>query len=65
MARKLKSRKIIPTYVIPSEKKRDSVRFNIRMKMHLASGIQFENPLDAAQRKRKLKKHSKVTKKVT
>ena len=36
--------KLVPTYVIPSEKKRDEVRFNIRMKMSRASGIEFKSP---------------------
>jgi len=40
-------RHIIPSYVGPHEKKRETVRYNIRMKMYLASGIEFESPLDA------------------
>lgn len=44
---KPKSRLLIPDYVIPSDKKRENVRYNIRMKMLLASGIQFPSSLDA------------------
>lgn len=62
---KLPQRYIIPDYVAPHEKKREAVRFNIRMKMYLASGIVFESPLDAAERKRIPNKHAKVANKVT
>ena len=62
---KPKSRHIIPDYVIPSEKKRDEVRFNIRMKMYFASGITFPSTLDA-QDKRKVPNHNaKVAEKIT
>ena len=36
--------KLVPTYVIPSEKKRDEVRYNIRMKMVRSSGMEFKSP---------------------
>ena len=45
--RKPKTRHIIPDYVIPSDKSRDEIRFNIRMKMFKASGIEFPSTLDA------------------
>ena len=41
--RKPKSRHIIPTYVIPTDKKRESVRHNIKMKMLMACGMEFPN----------------------
>ena len=65
-SRKPKSRHIIPTYVIPTDKKRESVRHHIRMKMLMSNGMDFPNSsvnkptkkyLSAAQRK--------ITKKVT
>lgn len=62
---KPKSRHIIPDYVIPTDKKREDVRYNIRMKMLLASGIQFPSSLDAQDKKRVLSKNAKVAPKVT
>ena len=65
MCSKPKSRMIIPDYVAPNEKKREAVRFNIRMKMYLASGIEFESALDAQAKKRVPSKIAKVASKVT
>ena len=52
MFSKPKTRHIIPDYVIPSEKKRDEIRFNIRMKMFLASGIEFPSAVEAQAQKK-------------
>ena len=46
-------RKVIPDYVIPSEKKRDQVRYDIRMKMIRSSGIDFSSPERASKSKRR------------
>jgi hypothetical protein len=51
--------------VIPSDKPRVSVRFNIRMKMFRASGIQFPSTLDAQEKKRKIVQNARVANKVT
>ncbi len=50
---------------MPTDKKRESVRFAIRMKMFLASGIEFPNPLDSIANKKKANKNAKVADKVT
>ena len=62
---KPKTRLIIPDYVVPTDKKREAVRFAIRMKMFLASGIEFPNPLDGIEKKRKANKNIKITDKPT
>ena len=65
MFSKPKTRHIIPDYVIPSEKKRDEIRFNIRMKMFLASGIEFPSAVEAQAQKKVPNKNAKVANKVT
>ena len=65
MCSKPKTRHIIPDYVIPSEKKRDEVRFAIRMKMFLASGIEFPSVAEAQAAKKVPDKNAKVANKVT
>lgn len=65
---KAPKRLIIPDYKAPHEKKREAVRYNIRMKMYLASGKEFESTLDAQARKDKApnkRNNSRVTSKVT
>lgn len=62
---KPKKRLIIPDYTVPTDKKREAVRFAIRMKMFLSSGIEFPNPLDAVAAKKKPNKNSKIASKVT
>ena len=56
---------IIPKYVIPSEKKRDDVRFNIRLDMILASAIEIPSAIDLMEAKKVPNKDAKVSKKVT
>ena len=51
--------------MIPSNKPRVSVRFNIRMKMFRANGIQFPSTLDAQEKRRKIAQNARVTNKVT
>lgn len=51
--------------MVPSEKKREAIRYNIRMKMHFSSGIQFPSTLDAQDKKRKINTNAKVATKVT
>lgn len=62
---KPKTRHIIPDYVIPSEKKRDELRMSIRMKMFLASGIEFMSAVEAQAQKKVPDKNSKIAYKVT
>ena len=62
---KLKTRHIIPDYVIPSDKRRVAVRYNIRMKMFKASGIHFPSTLDAQEKRRKIDQNARVANKVT
>ena len=50
---------------MPTDKKRESVRFAIRMKMFLSSGIEFPNPLDAVANKKKANNNAKIADKVT
>ena len=56
--------RIIPTYVIPSEQKRDKIRFNIRMKMIRSSGIDFKSP-DRSRKRSPNASTQRVTGKVT
>lgn len=44
-----------PTYTIPSEKKRDNIRFDIRMKMLYSSGMTFKSTADAMDAKKSKK----------
>ena len=50
---------------MPSDKKREQVRMNIRMKMYLASGIKFPSTLDAQAQKKRRSESTKVAEKVT
>ena len=51
--------------MIPSDKKRDAVRYNIRMKMYFSSGIEFPSTLDAQAKKKVPNQNAKVAEKVT
>jgi hypothetical protein len=45
--------------VIPSERKRDDLIYNVRMKLFQASALTFERPFDCDTKKDKKKSHKR------